>query len=141
MPLGSYISDSAHGQSPLIRLGMLHYFETKNIGKKSKRAEAFAQYQDRMSQHDMEFDWADEAIHAHYGKRWFDALRERDPEGVPEMETIRNQCDALVALKVSKATAKERAAIHKRAGAMIKKAETSLKKQTLKKQTRKKSKP
>ena len=44
IPLGSYIYDSARGQDPVIRLGMLHYFETKNIGKKTKRAEAFAAY-------------------------------------------------------------------------------------------------
>ena len=44
IPLGSYIYDSARGQDPVIRLGMLHYFETKNIGKKTKRAEAFGSY-------------------------------------------------------------------------------------------------
>ena len=72
MPLGSHIYDSANGQDPAVRLGMLHYFETKNIGKKTKRANAFGSYQDRVSQHDMDFDWADETIHAHYGKRWLD---------------------------------------------------------------------
>ena len=83
MPLGSYIYDSAAGQDPIIRLGMLHYFETKNIGNKVKRAEAFSQYQDRMSQHDMEFDWADETIHAAYGKRWHTALHQKFPRSDP----------------------------------------------------------
>ncbi len=41
LPLGSYIYDSARGQDPVVRLGMLHYFETKNIGKKTKRAAGF----------------------------------------------------------------------------------------------------
>ena len=54
IPLGSYIYDSARGQDPVIRLGMLHYFETKNIGKKTKRAEAFASYDDKLSQHEKE---------------------------------------------------------------------------------------
>jgi hypothetical protein len=66
MPLGTYIYDSARGQEPLYRLGMLFYFETKNIGKKTQRAEAFARLDDQVSRHDMEFDWA-ETIHAHYG--------------------------------------------------------------------------
>jgi len=38
------------GQDPIIRLGMLHYFETKNIGKKHERAAAFATYHDDVSQ-------------------------------------------------------------------------------------------
>jgi uncharacterized ferritin-like protein (DUF455 family) len=126
VPLGTYIFDSARGQSPVIRLGMLHYFETKNIGKKTKRAQAFAEYQDRMSQHDMEFDWADEAIHAHYGKRWHDALRERGSAGVPDVETIRTRCDELVAAEVARATDQERAEIHWIAAAMIAKAETMI---------------
>ena len=62
---------------------MLHYFETKNIGKKTKRAEAFASYDDKLSQHDMDFDWADETIHAAYGHRWLDALRALQPDACP----------------------------------------------------------
>ena len=93
IPLGSYIYDSARGQDPVIRLGMLHYFETKNIGKKTKRAEAFATYDDKLSQHDMDFDWADETIHAAYGHRWLDALRALRPDAVPDIDTIRQQCD------------------------------------------------
>jgi hypothetical protein len=123
IPLGSYIYDSARGQSPAIRLGMLHYFETKNIGKKTRRAEAFASYDDKVSQHDMDFDWADETIHAAYGHRWLDALRAQDPEGTPDIDAIRRQCDALVAAEVASATAADREAIHTIASAMLAKAE------------------
>ncbi|MBK8049869.1 MAG: DUF455 family protein [Anaerolineales bacterium] len=123
IPLGSYIYDSALGQEPYIRLGMLHYFETKNIGKKTKRAEAFASYQDKVSQHDMDFDWADETIHAAYGHRWLDALRALYPERVPDIDTIRQRCDELVAHEVKSATPADQAEINAIAQAMIDKAE------------------
>jgi hypothetical protein len=37
LPLGTYIYDSCNGQDPIYRLGMLFYFESKNIGKKLDR--------------------------------------------------------------------------------------------------------
>lgn len=123
LPLGTHIFDSARGQDPLIRLGMLHYFETKNIGKKPKRAEAFAQYNDRMSQHDMDFDWADETIHAHYGRYWHNALREKYPDRVPDVEEVHRRCDELVAAEIAAATDEERAETHQIAEALISKAQ------------------
>jgi hypothetical protein len=126
IPLGSYIYDSARGQDPVIRLGMLHYFETKNIGKKTKRAEAFASYNDKVSQHDMDFDWADETIHAAYGHRWLDALRELRPDRVPDIDTIRQRCDELVAREVLAATQADREDTGAVAQAMIEKAGSAL---------------
>ncbi len=123
IPLGTYIYDSARGQSPLYRLGMLSYFETKNIGKKRQRAETFAQYHDQVSQHDMEFDWADETIHAHYGSHWLGELHRLQPETVPPPETIRSRCDELVSAVVQSATADERADIYAVAQALSAKAE------------------
>jgi hypothetical protein len=43
---------------------MLGYFETKNIGRKRERAPAFHEMGDATSEIDMEFDWADETLHA-----------------------------------------------------------------------------
>jgi len=63
LPLGDYIYASAAGQDPIYRLGMLFFFETKNIKHKPSRARLFAGYGDAVSQHDMEFDWADETMH------------------------------------------------------------------------------
>jgi hypothetical protein len=42
---------------------MLGYYETKNIGRKRERAQAFEALGDRTSETDMEFDWADETLH------------------------------------------------------------------------------
>lgn len=122
IPLGTYIFDSARGQDAVVRLGMLHYFETKNIGKKTKRANAFASYNDRMSQHDMDFDWADETIHAEYGHRWLEALRALHPESMPTIDELRAACDALVAEQVASATEADVADIHRIAARMIEKA-------------------
>lgn len=124
IPLGTYIYDSARGQDPLYRLGMLSYFETKNIGKKKGRARAFGEYQDRVSQHDMDFDWADETIHAHYGTKWLNTLRELDPATVPTSEEIRAHCDALVAAEIRSATDADREDIRHIAEALVARAES-----------------
>jgi len=123
IPLGTYIYDSAHGQDPIYRLGMLHYFEAKNIGKKPKRAEAFAGYGDTVSQHDMDFDWADEGIHAGYGKRWLTALIAA--RGLPPdtFEGVRARCEQLVAATVAGATQEEVADIRLIADRLIAHAE------------------
>lgn len=125
MPLGTYIFDSAKGEPPVIRLGMLHYFETKNIGKKNDRAAAFASYHDSVSQHDMEFDWADETIHAHYGAKWLRALHDQFPD-LPDRDTIHERCDALVAAVVESATDADRREIYAITEAMIAKAQHSV---------------
>lgn len=125
LPLGTYIYDAARGQDPIIRLGMLHYFETKNIGKKHDRAAAFASYHDDVSQHDMEFDWADETIHAHYGSKWLAALREKFPS-LPDRETLHNRCDELVEQVVAEAVETDKQAIYAVTEAMVAKANRRL---------------
>ncbi len=122
IPLGTYIADSAWEEPPIYTLGMLAYFETKNIGKKKQRAKTFAGFKDRLSQHDMEFDWADETIHAHYGSYWIGKLREKKPESTPDFDSLRAQCDALVAKTIASATAEERTDILNLAQTMIEKA-------------------
>ncbi len=123
IPLGTYIADSAWGKPPIYMLGMLAYFETKNIGKKNQRAKAFAGFKDNLSQHDMEFDWADETIHAHYGSTWIGKLRETDPDHIPDFDALRARCDEFVARTIASATDAERAAILQVAQAMVAKAE------------------
>ncbi len=108
LPLGSYIYDSARDQDPIYRLGMLHFFETKNIGKKTKRAEAFGGYGDTASQHDMEFDWADEGMHAAYGKHWLaELIKARSLPTAETLDHIHDRCGALVDATIASATAAE----------------------------------
>jgi hypothetical protein len=107
VPLGGYIYEAWRGEDPLYGLGMLGYFETKNIGRKRERARAFERMGDRTSEVDMEFDWADETLHAEYGRRWLRRLLEargEDPESWP---AILERCEALVRQRVARATAED----------------------------------
>ncbi len=70
MPMGSFSYDAGAATDPLTRLGIIFYFETTYIHTKSERKEKFADFGDRVSSHDMDFDWADELIHTYYGKKW-----------------------------------------------------------------------
>jgi uncharacterized ferritin-like protein (DUF455 family) len=125
LPLGTYIYESGRGHDPLYRLGMLSFFETKNIGRKAERIKAFHQYQDAMSQHDMDYDWADETIHAHYGQRWLNSLVDSGYAGAAALgvDAIRARCSELVAATVASATASERAELRQVAEALLAKAE------------------
>lgn len=72
MPMGSFSYDAGARVDAITRLGIIYYFETTYIHTKSERARSFAEFGDRTSSHDMDFDWADELIHTHYGKKWLD---------------------------------------------------------------------
>ena len=118
-PLGGYIYEACAGQDPLYRLGMLGYFETKNIGRKRERADAFQAMGDATSANDMEFDWADETLHAEYGRRWLkELLQERgeDPESWPQ---VLERCEELVQVRLSQATDADREAILARAERLL----------------------
>jgi hypothetical protein len=119
VPLGGYIYEACAGQDPIYRLGMLGYFETKNIGRKRERAEAFHAMGDSTSQTDMEFDWADETLHAEYGRRWLRRLLEvrgEDPESWP---AVLERCERLVAERVARATPDDLARIRACADALV----------------------
>jgi uncharacterized ferritin-like protein (DUF455 family) len=123
IPLGSYIYDACAGQDPIYRMGMLAYFETKNIGRKRERVDMFATLGDRTSQRDMDFDWADEAIHAGYGRVWLrKALEARGRSGDDWKELIAT-CEELVRARVERATETEKAVVRSCAEALISAAE------------------
>jgi len=122
IPLGTYIYESASGQDPIYRLGMLYFFETKNIRHKLTRAQLFHSYGDSLSEHDMDFDWADETIHAGYGKHWLKELLAARGEDPVAYERVRERCGELVADCVSTATASEIAALKGVATSLLTKA-------------------
>jgi uncharacterized ferritin-like protein (DUF455 family) len=101
---------------------MLYFFETKNIGRKPERAAAFKQIGDDASEHDMDFDWADETIHATYGNRWLKVLHEANPKKVPPPEQVRKHCEELVQTMIRSASPAEKLAITERAQALIERA-------------------
>jgi hypothetical protein len=101
---------------------MLFFFETKNIGQKSARARLFHDYGDAVSEHDMDFDWADETIHAGYGKRWLQAILTARGQDPGDYELIRRRCGELVATCISSATEEEKADIRRVAQALLARA-------------------
>lgn len=124
VPLGKYIYEACAGEDIIYRLGMLAFFETKNIGKKRDRVETFHEMGDNMSERDMDFDWADEAIHAGYGRRWMRKaleVRGQDPESWP---AIVSHCEDLVERRVQRATQEEIDEITKMATALLAEAES-----------------
>jgi uncharacterized ferritin-like protein (DUF455 family) len=119
IPLGGYIYEACAGQDPIYRLGMLGYFETKNIGRKRERADAFHAMGDSTSETDLEFDWADETLHAEYGRRWLRRLLEvrgEDPESWP---AILERCEQLIAERIARATPGELERIRACADALL----------------------
>lgn len=122
LPLGTFIYDSAAGQDPILRLGMLFFFETKNIGHKPARVKAFQSIGDAASEHDMDFDWADETMHAGYGRKWLQKLMELRGEDPSHYKSIRERCSALVEAVVSTATPEEVAELKQTAEAIVEKA-------------------
>jgi hypothetical protein len=122
VPLGTYIYESARGGAPIDRLGMLYFFETKNIGRKPERAAAFKEIGDAVSEHDMDFDWADETIHASYGNRWLRVLHELDGQRYPTAEEVRRRCERMVAELIASASDDERKAITSQAEHLIARA-------------------
>jgi uncharacterized ferritin-like protein (DUF455 family) len=122
IPLGAYIYESAAGEDPIYRLGMLFFFETKNIRHKPERARLFHTYGDRASEHDMDFDWADETIHAGFGKHWLKQLLSQRGQDPSAYEAIRERCREMIETLVNTATAREVTAIKEVAGALLAKA-------------------
>jgi len=126
IPLGTYIYESAtvegSGDVPTNMLGMLFFFETKNIRHKPERARLFHSYGDSLSEHDMDFDWADETLHASYGKRWLKELlgiRGQDPA---TYEEVRRNCEKSVNDYVGTATQAEIRDLKATAERLLKKA-------------------
>jgi hypothetical protein len=118
-PLGGYIYEACAGQDPLYRLGMLGYFETKNIGRKRERADAFLALGDTTSANDMEFDWADETLHAEYGRRWLKELLARRGEDPDSWQRVLDRCEELVAARLTEATDEDREGITAAADALL----------------------
>jgi len=126
IPLGTYIYESATAAGtadiPINLLGMLFFFETKNIRHKPVRARLFHSYGDTLSEHDMDFDWADETLHASYGKRWLKELLSIRGEDSAAYDEVRKNCETLVNNYVATATPKEITALKTAADQLLNKA-------------------
>lgn len=102
IPLDSFSYDSGERLDPLTRLGIIFYFESTYIHTKKERTLIFAELGDRLSSHDMDFDWADELIHTYYGKRWLDELLKQHGSH-KKLADIKDDARAAVAAKLAAA--------------------------------------
>jgi hypothetical protein len=68
---------------------------TKARAPSSYRASRHS-YGDSLSEHDMDFDWADETLHASYGKRWLKELLAARGQDLSAYEEVRKHCEKLV---------------------------------------------
>jgi uncharacterized ferritin-like protein (DUF455 family) len=94
IPLDTFSYDASAEADTLVRLGTIFYFETTYIHTKSERAKIFARDGDRLSAHDMDFDWADELIHTYYGSRWLKHFIEarEDKRTTADIKTAAESC-------------------------------------------------
>jgi hypothetical protein len=74
---------------------------------------------DRTSQHDMDFDWADETIHTSYGKTWLSAALKKRGQDPDDYTGIKEVCESIVRRTVETATADEKRQIAAIANQMI----------------------
>lgn len=109
IPLDTFSYDASAEADGLVRLGTIYYFETTYIHTKSERTKIFTREGDRLSAHDMDFDWADELIHTYYGSRWLKHfLASRHDPRTPDQ--IKTEAQELVRVVQRSATETDRAA-------------------------------
>jgi hypothetical protein len=70
----------------------------------------------------MDFDWADETMHAGFGKHWLKELLAARGQDPSEYERVRERCGTLVSDYVQTATTQEIADIKRIAAALLAKA-------------------
>lgn len=109
LPVGTFSYDAGADVDPLTRLGIIFYFETTFIHTKWERFKIFGDAGDRVSSHDMDFDWADEQIHTHYGSRWLKYFLRQQNDSRPPVE-FRPQAEACIARIREQASPEDREA-------------------------------
>jgi uncharacterized ferritin-like protein (DUF455 family) len=107
IPLDSFSYDAGALSDAITRLGIIFYFESTYIHTKSQRKKIFGEFGDHVSSHDMDFDWADEQIHAHYGTRWLKYFLEKQHDPRKPIE-FREVAESLVKTMQRSATEQDR---------------------------------
>jgi hypothetical protein len=87
---------------PIQRLALLYFYEEGLLraGTKQIELKILESAQDNGSAQDMDFDWADEAIHVGYGFRWLRHLLGDDKAGKEQLETLTAEAREILAAYV-----------------------------------------
>jgi len=112
IPLDTFSYDAGANLDAITRLGIIFYFETTYIHTKPQRAKIFYESGDRLSSHDMDYDWADEQIHTYYGNHWLKYFLSQEGDQRDPMQ-IRLAAEQAVAALRTQITAEDETATQK----------------------------
>lgn len=99
IPWGNALYNAMGPMPPIQRLALLYFYEEGLLraGTKQTEIRILESAQDDGSVQDMDFDWADEAIHVSYGFKWLRHLLGDDNAGKEELKRLTDEARAIVA--------------------------------------------
>ncbi|MEZ4670067.1 MAG: DUF455 family protein [Anaerolineae bacterium] len=99
IPWGNALYNAMGSMPPIQRLAILYFYEEGLLraGTKQIELKILESAQDDGSVQDMDFDWADEAIHVSYGFKWLRHLLGDDNAGKEELKRLTDEARAIVA--------------------------------------------
>jgi len=99
IPYGDALYNALGPMPPAQRLALLYYFEEGLLRSGTKQVELkiLEASGDDGSAHDMDYDWADEAIHVGYGFKWLRHLLGDDNAGQAELTRLTDEARAIFA--------------------------------------------
>ncbi|MBI1279254.1 MAG: DUF455 family protein [Anaerolineaceae bacterium] len=97
IPWGNAMYNAMGPMPPIQRLALLYFYEEGLLraGTKQIEIKILESAQDDGSVQDMDFDWADEAIHVSYGFRWLRHLLGDDSAGKEELKRLTDEARAI----------------------------------------------
>jgi ferritin-like metal-binding protein YciE len=102
IPYGSALYNAQAPMPAKQRLALLYYYEEGLLrsGTKQTEIKILESAGDEGSTHDMDYDWADEAIHVGYGFRWLRHLLGDDSAGQEELKRLTDEAREVMAAYV-----------------------------------------
>ncbi len=99
VPYGNALYNALGHMPPAQRLALLYYFEESLLrsGLKQTEIKILESAGDDGSIQDMDYDWADEAIHVSYGFKWLRHLLGDDTAGQEELKRLTDEARAVLA--------------------------------------------
>ena len=99
IPWGNALYNAMGPMPPIQRLALLYYYEDGLLraGVKQIELKILESAQDDGSAQDMDFDWADEAIHVSYGYTWLRHLLGDNNAGKEELTRLTDEAREIVA--------------------------------------------
>ena len=99
IPWGNALYNAMGPMPPLQRLALLYFYEEGLLraGTKQVELKILESAQDDGSAQDMDFDWADEAIHVSFGFRWLRHLLGDDKAGKEQLQALTDEAREIMA--------------------------------------------